>query len=134
MNIVYITIEDVYVIHKRMIEIGGGSGGVRDIDLLHSAVERSKATFGGKDLYPTLFLKASALLQSLMGNHPFEDGNKRTGFFSTLFFLEQNNICIRPSEKEIIQFCSDTVTQKYTIEQIAVWLEKHRKQKKTEQS
>lgn len=125
MNVVYISIEDVYIIHKRMVTIGGGSEGLRDMGLLHSAVERPKATFGGNDLYPTLFSKAAALLQSLMGNHPFEDGNKRTGFFSTLFFLEQNNVSIHPSEKDIIQFCSDAVTKKYSIEQIAIWLEDH---------
>ena len=130
MSTIYITIEDVYVIHKRMVEIGGGSAGLRDMGLLHSAVERPKATFGGNDLYPNIFSKASALLQSLMGNHPFEDGNKRTGFFSTLFFLEQNNIHICPSEKEIIQLCTVVVTKKYSIEQIAVWLEKHAKKEK----
>lgn len=130
MNTVDITIEDVYVIHKRMIDIGGGSAGVRDIDLLHSAVERSKATFGGTDLYPSLFTKAAALLQSLMGNHPFDDGNKRTGFFSTLFFLEQNNVIIHSSDGDIIAFCSDVVVQKYSIEQIAAWLERHVQKKK----
>ena len=133
MNAIYITIEDVYVIHKRMIDIGGGSAGVRDIDLLHSAVERSKATFGGNDLYPTLFTKAAALLQSLMGNHPFDDGNKRTGFFSTLFFLEQNNVSISTYENEILQFCSDVVTKKYSIEQIAAWLKRHVKKEKKKQ-
>jgi death-on-curing protein len=127
----YISVEDVFIIHKRMIAIGGGSAGLRDMGLLYSAVERPKATFGGRDLYPSLFYKAGALLQSLMGNHPFEDGNKRTGFFSTLFFLEQNNIVVHPTEKDIIAFCSDVVVKKYSIEQISTWLEIHvQKEKK----
>ena len=57
----------------------GGSSGVRDIGLLESAIARPFQTFGGEDLYHSPFAKAAAVAESLIINHPFVDGNKRTG-------------------------------------------------------
>jgi len=124
---VYIDIEEVYRIHERMIKIGGGREGVRDFTLLHSAVERPKATFGGHFLYPTLWSKAAALIQSLIKNHAFNDGNKRTGFFSTLLFLTLNHFTIYCSKKEIIRFTLAIDVKNMNIEQIADWLKKYLK-------
>src|SRR3989344_2783121 len=90
MEIKYLEIEEVYNIHSKMIDIGGGREGIMDFNLLHSAIERPKASFGGKFLYQDIWHQAAALIQSLIKNHPFEDGNKRTGFFSTLRFLNIN--------------------------------------------
>jgi death-on-curing protein len=81
-------IEKNYILklHYRSIEAYGGSHGVRDEGLLESAIARHFQTFGGDDLYPSTFEKAAALCESLIVNHPFVDGNKRTGFYqSTLF-------------------------------------------------
>ena len=75
----WLSIDDVYVIHEEIIRQAGSIASVRDFSLLHSAVERPKATYGGKDLYPTIFIKAAALLHSLCMNHPFTDGNGRVG-------------------------------------------------------
>ena len=79
MNLLYVDIEEVYLIHKAVIRQAGTKASVRDFALLHSAVERPKATYSGQDLYPTIFLKAAAILQSLCLNHPFTDGNGRSG-------------------------------------------------------
>lgn len=124
---IYIDIEEVYQIHERMLEIGGGRTEVRDFTLLHSAVERPKATFGGHFLYTTLWLKAAALIQSLIKNHAFNDGNKRTGFFSTLRFLRLNSYTIVCSKKELIHFTLSIDISNISLEQIANWLKKNSK-------
>src|SRR5688572_20333207 len=78
----YLSPQQVLAIHDQMIKRFGGSSGIRDVGLLESAVARPKATFDGNDLYPSIFQKAAALLQSLLKNHPFVDGNKRTALTS----------------------------------------------------
>ncbi len=122
---VFINLEEVYQIHERMIKIGGGRQGTRDFTLLHSAIERPKATFGGQLLYPTLWLKAAALLQSLVKNHAFNDGNKRTGFFSTLRFLELNHYTIQCTKTKIVDFVLSVGVKNVTIKQISIWLKKY---------
>ena len=76
---IYLTPEQVLFIHSRLVAETGGSHGVRDLGLLESAVARPRATFDGKELYPDLFTKTAVLMDSLINNHPFLDGNKRTG-------------------------------------------------------
>lgn len=127
MKVEDITLEEVIAIHDKMIEVGGGRVGIRDFFLLHSAVERSKATFAGKFLYPTIFLKVAALLHSLIRNHPFEDGNKRTALFSVMRFLAKNNYQISVAEKELVEFTLKVDTQKLSVGEIADWLEGHSK-------
>ena len=124
-NTFYISLEEVLTIHQRMLEVGGGKKGIRDFTLIHSAVERPKATFSGKSLYPTVFLKAAALIQSLIKNHPFEDGNKRTGYFSTMRFLFLNGYDLKAKKGQIINFTLEVDIKKLTIDQIASWLKKH---------
>lgn len=125
MEIKYLDIAEVYNIHEKMLEIGGGRPGIRDFTLIHSAVERPKASFGGKMLYPSIWLQAAALIQSLIKNHPFEDGNKRTGFFSTLRFLNINGYDIKVIRKEIVSFVLDVDVKKLSLNQIAFWFQKH---------
>jgi len=67
-----------------------GSHGVRDLHLLEAAAARPQATFEGKDLYSDIFSKAAALLDSIIRNHPFLDGNKRTAIGAACLFLERN--------------------------------------------
>jgi len=65
--------------------------GVRDNNLLHSALEMPKLSFGGQEIYPTVYEKAAAYLYHIARNHPFIDGNKRTAYFVTRAFLVANN-------------------------------------------
>jgi death-on-curing protein len=74
---------EVLLLHARLIQRTGGSSGVRDMGLLGSALARPQATFGHNDLYPDLWSKAAALMPSLIKNHPFVDGNKRTALAAT---------------------------------------------------
>ncbi|MEK9179121.1 MAG: type II toxin-antitoxin system death-on-curing family toxin [Patescibacteria group bacterium] len=122
----YIDIGEVVVIHVRMLSIGGGKGGVRDFTLLHSAVERPKASFGGRLLYKNIWFQSAALLHSLVKNHAFTDGNKRTAYFTTMRFLFINGYNLKPPKPEIIRFTL-LVDNKKTIEltEISKWLRKH---------
>ncbi len=86
----YLTLIEVLHLHRQVINQSGGSLGVRDLGLLESAVAQPKMTFGGEDLYPTVIDKAAALAFSIIRNHPFVDGNKRTGHAAMETFLISN--------------------------------------------
>jgi len=120
----FLSIEEVVVIHDRMIEIGGGAEGIRDVELLHSALGRPKATFSGVFLYSNVFDMAAAMIQSIVKNHPFVDGNKRTAFFGTLRFFEKNGFKFEMKNTEIVDFMVRVDTQNLTVEQISVWFKK----------
>jgi death-on-curing protein len=87
---VFLTIGQVLTLQRILINDTGGSHGVRDAGAVESAVAQPQMTFAGSDLYPTLIEKAAALGFSLIQNHPFVDGNKRTGLASTVAFLRAN--------------------------------------------
>lgn len=74
-----LNLQQVLILHQRVIEQSGGATGIRDRGILESALAQPDMTYGGKELYPTLIEKVSALGFSLINNHPFVDGNKRIG-------------------------------------------------------
>lgn len=123
----FLELEEVLAIHDAMLGVGGGRAGIHDFTLLHSAVERPKAHFGDNYLYGSLWLMAAALMHSLVKNHPFEDGNKRTAFFSTLRFLRKNGYNFAAHRAEIVKFMVAVDVQNTTLEEIAFWLKKHAK-------
>lgn len=120
-----LVLEQVIYIHDRIIEMAGGKQGVRDYTLLHSALERCKATFAGEDLYPTLGEKASALMHSLVKNHAFVDGNKRTAYAMTIRFLETNGQTIKATQKQIIAFCLKIDNHDWDVSDIHRWILAH---------
>jgi death-on-curing protein len=87
----FLSAEDVLAIARVAI---GGDPAVRDLGLLDSACHRPSSTVFGEDAYPTLTLKAAALLHSLTANHPFVDGNKRTAWLATVVFLRDNGATV----------------------------------------
>lgn len=121
----YLNINQVLAIHSEVIEQAGGSRGVRDIGLVDSAVARPQATFGGKDLYPNIFSKAACLGHSLIRNHPFVDGNKRTGYMSMRLFLNINGYDIKAPEDEKYKFVIEIAEKEKDERSIAEWLKKH---------
>lgn len=123
----YISIEEVMAIHMEMIKLFGGRPDVHDFTMLHSAVERCKATFGGEDLYPRICEKAAALISSLILNHPFDDGNKRTAITSCARFMFLNGYVLNLPKDESIQFTLDIDAHQIDFEQIATWLKNHTK-------
>lgn len=108
-----------------MIKEGGGRASIRDFMLLHSSIERPKVTFGGNQLYPTLWLQAAAMMQSLIMNHPFTDGNKRTGFYSTRRFLYLNGYKLIYTHDEAYSFCLAVDNDGLDVKTIVRWLENH---------
>ena len=108
-----------------MVKRFGGSNGVRDLGLVESAVARPKGTFGGEYLYSSIFDKAAALLQSLLKNHPFVDGNKRTALTSAGLFLKKNGYKLVNQHKEKVEFTVRVDNGNLTIEQISGWLKNH---------
>lgn len=123
----YISLDEVIAIHDNMISLYGGSHGIRDLGLVESAISRPKATFGGSDLYPDIFAKAAALFHSLMFNHAFVDGNKRTTISTTARFLNLNEYELDVSEREFVDFPLRVENNNLSLEEIAKWLEKNSK-------
>lgn len=124
-KIVFLTTTQVLFIHDRAVKRFGGSHGVRDLGLVESAVARPQATFGGKYLYHSMFDKAAALLQSLLKNHPFVDGNKRTALASSALFLWKNGYKLTNVHKEEVEFAVRVDNGNLTVDQISKWLKEH---------
>ena len=121
--VLYPTIQETLELHEQLIRRFGGSGGVRDLGLLESALSRPQSGY-----YDTLSLQAAALLQSLIQNHSFMDGNKRVAFATTAIFLRMNGYRIKVEPGIGESFLIDEVIQKrIPIEDIATWLETYMK-------
>ena len=88
----YITINYIIKLHEKLIRATGGSSGIRDIGLLESAIENSKATFSGEDLYKSIEEKCSNICYSIISNHAFIDGNKRIGVSVMILLLKMLRI------------------------------------------
>lgn len=97
-------LQHVLTIHDELIKKFGGSLGVRDFDSLHSALNRPFQTFGDVELYLSPELKAAAIIQSLIMNHPFVDGNKRIGYYMARAILLHYDLNIEASENDKYDF------------------------------
>ncbi len=125
----YLTPQDILVVHSEVIDVTGGSHGIRDIGLLISATERPKSSFGGKELYKSIFEKAAAYLESLASHHVFVDGNKRTAITVSARFLFLNGFELKVSNKELEYFVLRVVVSKLDIAAIAKWLKGNSRKK-----
>jgi death on curing protein len=96
----YLTLAEVIELHRAILEQVAGSGGIRDLGALESAIAQPRMTFGGEELYPTIIEKASALGFSIVMNHPFVDGNKRAGHAAMETFLVLNRLEIKAAVDE----------------------------------
>jgi death-on-curing protein len=121
---IYLSAEQVLFAHARIISETGGSHGVRDLTMLESALGRPSATFEGRELYADIFSKVAALLDSLTNNHPFVDGNKRTGIVCTGLFLQLNGIELKAENAEVESFALLVATSHPEIKRIAAWLKR----------
>ena len=119
---VYLSAEQILFIHARLIEETGGSHGIRDLKMLLSAVGRPRASFDNQDLYPDLFIKAAALMESLVRNHPFVDGNKRTGATAAAIFLTRNGYHLVASYEDLVAITMQVAQSQVRLEALASWL------------
>jgi death on curing protein len=93
--------------------------------LLESAIARPFQTFGGEDLYLTIIEKSAAIGESLIINHPFIDGNKRTGFLAMAALLIEEGILLTASQEDAYNFTISISTGELKFEQIVDWLKQN---------
>jgi len=120
-----ISLQEVEIIHQQLIDRFGGSGGIRDLAGLESALTRPFQTFDSVELYPSLLAKAAALIESILVNHPFVDGNKRTGYVLMRAFLISNQMDIQASQEEKYSFVINIASGRSSFEEILDWLMHH---------
>ncbi len=121
----YLTPEQVLFLHSRVIAETGGAHGVRDLGMLLSALARPMATFENKNLYPDLFSKAAALMDSLVRNHPFMDGNKRTAIAAAGIFLRFNHHQLIVENDEMVRFTLACAQSQLPLDEITSWFKLH---------
>jgi death-on-curing protein len=97
----FLSLAEILEIHRDQIERYGGEPGIRDLGLLQSAFAMPAAGFGGRYLHQDLFEMAAAYLFHRIQNHPFVDGNKRTGVVATIVFLLINDIEVEADEEDL---------------------------------
>jgi death-on-curing protein len=117
----HLDLDDLLVLAGRLL---GDPPPVRDVGLLGSAVARPRTTVGGRDAYPSVWLKAAALLQSIVNNHALVDGNKRLGWLATAVFLELNEASVRAANNDdVYDLVTAVASSQMSVEKIATRLE-----------
>ena len=119
--------EKVLLLHQLIAQESGGSVGLRDINLLESALENAFATFDGKDLYPSKEEKGARLGFSLVSNHAFVDGNKRIGLHVMVLFLAMNGIELECTKDELVKLGFSIADGSVKYEKLLDWVKKHKK-------
>lgn len=125
----FATLEEIILIHDGIIEKIGGSLGLREPELLKSIIEKPATSFGGHDLYETIYDKASAFLEALCNYHVFVDGNKRTSIAALEYFLFINDYLVEATQGEKENFVLSIATKKLDMTEIATWIKSHTKKK-----
>lgn len=120
-----ITSDEVLKLHEKSIQDYGGSSGIRDTNMLESAIARPFQTFGGTELYPTPYEKAAAITESIIKNLPFVDGNKRTGFLASFALLYREGLLIAANQEAVYNFVIDVASSNIAFEDIVLWLQQN---------
>ena len=117
-----ISLNEVLAIHDILIERFGGARGVRDQAGLESAVNRPYQTFDGQELYPHTVDKAAAIFESIISNHPFVDGNKRTAYVLMRLLLRVGTLDIRATADEKFDFVIKAAQGLWKFDDIKAWI------------
>ncbi len=121
----FLDLDDVLAIHGDQIERYGGDTGIRDPGLLQSALAMPRAMFGGQYLHPTLPEMAAAHLFHVVQNHPFVDGNKRTGLAVVLGFLSLNGLWLESDPSKLLDLVMGVASGQIGKPEIAVFVRAH---------
>ena len=113
--------EQILLLHDKIISISGGSKGVRDENLLLSAINSPYQTFGGKELYSSLIEKAVRLGYNLISNHPFIDGNKRIGVHAFFVYLDIHGVNLEYDDEDLIKLIFQVASGLTLLE----WVKRH---------
>lgn len=124
----FLLLRDLELLHMQIIDASGGSQGVRDRGRLESALAAMRQEVFGEALYETVFEKAAVLARGIIADHPYIDGNKRTGIMAALVFLNINDCDTTPlTDKELEDFAVQIATDHLDVPIIAAWLKAHTK-------
>jgi death-on-curing protein len=121
----YLTLEEILRLHFQVIEDYGGSHGVRDEGRIKSAAEAPKQEVFDTEQYPEIWQKAAVYLRNIISDHPFVDGNKRTGVTAAAIFLIRNGYRLTAKPSEFEDFAVRVAVEKLSVEDIAAWLKAH---------
>lgn len=119
--------EQIIELHQELIEQTGGSPEIRDDGMLDSAINSPFSSFGGEDLFPSIEQKAARLGFGIIKNHPFVDGNKRTGVHTMLVFLVLNQVELQYSQKELYTIVLEVAEGKQSYDDLFHWIIEHQK-------
>lgn len=122
--IYFLTLNEVLAVHDLLLVSFGGLAGVRSYELLISAIAQPSTGFSGRYLHVGVFAMASAYAYHIIKNHPFVDGNKRTGMFVAVNFLERNGYPVTFSQDDFYKVALDVATSKLSKEKLAKIFEK----------
>jgi len=122
-----LTLEQLLQIHALVVNTTGGSMGLRDLGRLDSAIATQTQNVFGEELYSSIIDKAAAVIRSIIADHPFADGNKRTAMLAGLTLLEINGLQFVAQAGEIEDFAVKIATEKLDVPVIAAWLRKNLK-------
>lgn len=120
-----LTRDEALFLHEAALQAHGGMPGLRDSGLLDSALAQPSMTFGGSDLYPTVFEKAAALATSLVLNHPFVDGNKRVGFAAMAVYLLRSGYRIECTPDEGEAMVLALAAHEIDRAEVTAWITEH---------
>jgi death-on-curing protein len=116
-------VEDILFLHTVATQEFGGLQGLRDAGALRAAVARPRAGFGGRELFATPFARAAALMDAIVQNHPFVDGNKRTGLLTAAFALEREGFELAANRAELVEVTVGMATHAVSLEKLTRWLQ-----------
>ena len=121
----FLSIEDILLLHSDQVDLYGGEHGVRDLNLLESAIAQPQASYDGNHLHSGLFEMAAAYLFHIVQNHPFIDGNKRTGAVAAMVFLDLNGIEVDAPEGSIYDLTIAVATGRADKNEVAEFFREH---------
>ena len=121
-----LTIDEILRLHQKLLDATGGLPGVRDMGLLESAVYSAMQVFGDEELYPTPEQRAARLAYAITKNHPFVDGNKRTGILTMLMTLYLNQVEIHYTQAELIRLGLSAADGSAGYDEILGWINQHK--------
>lgn len=117
--------EQIIFLHSQLINATGGSDGIKDENMLESAIYAPFQTFAGEDFFPTIYQKAARLGFGLVSNHPFVDGNKRIAAHAMLVFLELNGIEMQYTNDELSEIFLAIADDKARYDDLLSWIIEH---------
>ena len=122
---IHLTTIEIMRLHEKLLNATGGLPGIRDVGLLESAVYSVLQSFGETEAYPTAQEQAARLAYAITQNHPFSDGNKRTGILTMLMTLKLNGINLKYTQEELIALGLSIADGRAQYEQVLSWINKH---------